>query len=167
MEITLCFQTLSLFSHICHVSPHKVLYSGSIPDQSNSLAEQNKTNSLATTLFMQQQEQQQQQQQQQQQLSVSQSMVNDPNLSDNGVGSSESALLTQQMSAFNPVMQVQAANSLSPLATTNNSVVPTQVATQVATGATSAMYGQQGLQLGPGGQQQTGFYQEEEILHNA
>ena len=122
----------------------------------------------------QQQEQQLQQQQhhhqqQQQQVSVSQSMVgsNDPNLSDNGVGSSESALLTQQMSAFNPVMQVQAANSLSPLATTNNSVVPTQVATQVATGATSAMYGQQGLQLGPGGQQQTGFYQEEEILHNA
>lgn len=122
----------------------QLLYPGSLPE--------NKTNSLATTLSIQQQ------QQQEQQVSVSQSMVknSDPNVFDLGVGSSERALLTQQMSAFNPAMQVQAANNLSPQATANYG--------QVAAGAASALYGSQGLQLGPARSQQQTL---EEILRNA
>jgi len=125
----------------------QVLYPGSLPE--------NKTNSLATTLSIQQQ----QQQQQEQQVSVPQSMVrnSDPNVFDLGVVSSERALLTQQISAFNPAMQVQAANNnLSPQATANYG--------QVAAGAASALYGSQGLQLGPARSQQQTL---EEILRNA
>lgn len=81
----------------------------------------------------------------------------DPNVFDLGVVSSERALLTQQISAFNPAMQVQAANNnLSPQATANYG--------QVAAGAASALYGSQGLQLGPARSQQQTL---EEILRNA